>query len=122
MILDEAALLGHMDAIDNAVGIGRGYGVRLTLIYQSLGQLRTSFPDGQEQTLLSNTSQVYFAVNDQATADQVSARLGEQTIVLASGGTNGRHVVAGGRRRPRPEPRRVGREQQQLGPPGPQTA
>ncbi len=87
-VLDEAASLGQMNALDDAVDKYRGYGVRLLFLYQSLGQLRKCFPDGQEQTLLSNVTQVFFGVNDQQTADYVSARLGESTIVTESGGTN----------------------------------
>jgi type IV secretion system protein VirD4 len=88
VILDEAASLGHLEAVDDAVDKYRGYGVRLQLYFQSLGQLRRCFPEGQEQTLLSNTSQVFFGVNDNATADYVSARLGEATIIVDSGGTS----------------------------------
>jgi type IV secretion system protein VirD4 len=86
-ILDEAALLGPMTGVDDALGIGRGYGVRLQLYYQSVGQLRRCFPEGAEQTVMSNTTQVFFGVNDNATADYVSARLGEKTIVVTGGGT-----------------------------------
>src|SRR5271166_835644 len=96
-VLDEAASLGHMEALDDAVDKYRGYGVRLQFYYQSLGQLKKCFPEGQEQTLLSNTSQVFFGVNDQTTADFVSARLGEETIVVDSGGTGtGKSVQAPG--------------------------
>ena len=87
-VLDEAATLGHMDAIDDAVDKYRGYGVRLQFYYQSIGQLKKCFPDGQEQTLLSNVSQVYFGVNDKDTAQYVSDRLGEETIIVTSGGTS----------------------------------
>lgn len=87
-ILDEAASLGHMEAIDDAVDKFRGYGVRLQFYYQSLGQLKKCFPEGQDVTLLSNTTQVFFGVNDPQTAEYVSGRLGEQTIVAASGGTS----------------------------------
>ena len=87
-VLDEAASLGHMEALDDAVDKYRGYGVRLQFYYQSLGQLRKCFPDGQEQTLLSNVSQVFFAVNDLPTAEYVSNRLGEATIAITSGGTS----------------------------------
>jgi type IV secretion system protein VirD4 len=87
-VLDEAATLGHMDAIDDAVDKYRGYGVRLQFYFQSLGQLRKCFPDGQDQTLLSNCSQVFFAVNDRDTAQYVSDRLGEATIVVDSGGSS----------------------------------
>lgn len=86
-ILDEAASLGHLDAVDDAVDKYRGYGVRLQLYFQSMGQLKKCFPEGQDQTLLSNTSQVFFGVNDSATAEYVSARLGEATIIVDSGGT-----------------------------------
>jgi len=85
-ILDEAASLGHMDALDDAVDKYRGYGVRLQFYYQSLGQLKKCWQEGADQTLLSNTTQVFFGVNDQQTAEYVSARLGEQTIVVESGG------------------------------------
>ena len=87
-VLDEAASLGHMDALDDAVDKFRGYGVRLQLYYQSLGQLKKCWLDGQEQTVLSNTTQVFFGVNDQQTAEYVSNRLGEETIIVASGGTS----------------------------------
>jgi type IV secretion system protein VirD4 len=87
-ILDEAASLGHMEALDDAVDKYRGYGVRLQFYFQSLGQLKASFPNGQDQTLLANTTQVYFGVNDHETAEYVSNRLGEATIIVVSGGTN----------------------------------
>jgi len=87
-VLDEAASLGHMDALDDAVDKFRGYGVRLQFYYQSLGQLKKCFPDGQDQTLLSNVTQVFFGTNDYATAEYVSNRLGEQTILLDSGGSS----------------------------------
>jgi type IV secretion system protein VirD4 len=86
-VLDEAATLGHMECLDDAVDKLRGFGVRLTFMWQSIAQLRKCFPDGQDQTLLSNVTQVFFGVNDQQTAEYVSARLGESTIVVGSGGT-----------------------------------
>lgn len=87
-VIDEAASLGRLDALDDAVDKFRGYGVRLQLYYQSLGQLKKCWPDGQDQTLLSNVTQVFFGVNDQPTAEYVSARLGEETIIVTSGGTS----------------------------------
>lgn len=87
-VLDESSSLGHLEALDDAVDKYRGYGVRLQFYYQSLGQLKKSFPDGQEQTLLSNVSQVFFAVNDLSTAEYVSNRLGEETIIVNSGGSS----------------------------------
>ena len=88
MILDEAASLGALQSLNDAVDKYRGYGVRLQFYYQSMGQLKACFPDGQDLTLLSNVTQIFFGVNDNTTADYVSARLGEKTIVVDSGGTN----------------------------------
>ena len=85
--LDEASGLGHMTALDDALDKYRGYGVRLQFYFQSVSQLKKCFPNGQEQTLLSNVSQVFFGVNDLPTAEYVSNRLGESTIVVSSGGT-----------------------------------
>jgi type IV secretion system protein VirD4 len=90
-VLDEAASLGHMEALDDAVDKYRGYGVRLQFYFQSVSQLRKSFPEGQDQTLLSNVSQVFFGINDLPTAEYVSNRLGEETIVVSSGGTSTGH-------------------------------
>jgi type IV secretion system protein VirD4 len=87
-VLDEAASLGRLEQINDAVDKYRGYGVRLMFLYQSLGQLKECFPEGQDQTLLSNVSQIFFGVNDPQTADYVSQRLGEETIVVGSGGSS----------------------------------
>ncbi|WP_161602314.1 type IV secretory system conjugative DNA transfer family protein [Tautonia marina] len=87
-ILDEAASLGRMDCLDDAVDKYRGYGVRLQFYYQSMGQLRKCWGEGGDTTLISNTTQVFFGVNDQQTSEFVSSRLGESTIVVDSGGTN----------------------------------
>jgi len=87
-VLDEFASLGHLDAIDDAIDKYRGYGIRLQLYLQSMGQLKKCCPDGQDQTLLSNCTQIVFGVNDNATAEYVSARLGEFTAIVDSGGTS----------------------------------
>lgn len=87
-VLDEAASLGHMEALDDAVDKYRAYKIRLQFYYQSLGQLNLCWPTDKGQTLLSNVSQVFFGVNDLPTAEYVSNRLGEETIAITSGGTS----------------------------------
>lgn len=85
-ILDEAASVGPLECINDAIDKYRGYGIHLELFYQSLGQLKTCFPKDAGQTLLSNCSQVFFGVNDPETAEFVSKRLGDHTVVVESGG------------------------------------
>jgi type IV secretion system protein VirD4 len=87
-ILDEAAALGHMQALDDAVDKYAGYGIRLQFYYQSMGQLKKCWPGDQGQTLLSNTSKVFFGTNDFQTAQFISQTLGAGTIIVDSGGSN----------------------------------
>jgi type IV secretion system protein VirD4 len=85
-LLDEASSLGSMNSLNDAVDKYRAYGVRLVFFYQAMGQLFKSWPDDHGQTLLSNTTQIFFGVNDPQTAEYVSGRLGEETIAVSSGG------------------------------------
>ncbi len=87
-LIDEAASLGHLQQLDDAIDKYRGYGVRLILLYQSLGQLKKCFPEGQDQTLLSNVTQVFFGVQEPQTAEFISNRLGDETLIIESGGTS----------------------------------
>jgi type IV secretion system protein VirD4 len=87
-VIDEAAALGAMPAVEEAINIGRGYGLRMQFYYQSMGQLKMVYPADQGQTLLSNTTQVFFGTNDLDTASYISTRLGDFTEIVESGGTN----------------------------------
>ncbi|HZZ80789.1 MAG TPA: type IV secretory system conjugative DNA transfer family protein [Gemmataceae bacterium] len=87
-VLDEAASLGHLEVIDDAVDKFRGYSVKLQFYYQSMSQLKKAFPEEQDQTLLSNCTTVFFGTNDLPTAEHISKRCGEQTIIVDSGGTS----------------------------------
>jgi type IV secretion system protein VirD4 len=88
-ILDEAAALGHLDCVADALAIGRGYGVMLTFAYQSMGQLHKCWPEGEAQTLLSATSaKIFFGTADPQTAEFVSSVLGDETILVHSWGAN----------------------------------
>lgn len=87
-ILDEAASLGQMDAIDDALDKYRNFGIRMQMYYQSIGQLKTCFKEGKDLALFSNTSQVFAATNDHQTAELISSRLGEYTAIVSSGGSS----------------------------------
>jgi len=87
-VCDEAYTLGKMDQIADVLTYGRSYGIRLLMLYQDCGQLRKCWPDGADQTLLANCTQVFFGVNDQQTAEYVSNRLGEFTQLVTSGGSS----------------------------------
>lgn len=90
VILDECAsvMAGHGEALEEMLAVGRGFKLKVTAIFQSLAQLKKLFPEGQEGVLLANTSQIFFGVNDHQTAEYVSARLGEETIIAHSGSSS----------------------------------
>jgi type IV secretion system protein VirD4 len=88
MLIDEAGQLGNVNEIESMLTIGRSYGINLLLIYQSMAQLKECCGEGKEGVLLSNTSQIFFSINDPATATYVSDRLGSFTNIVSSGGTN----------------------------------
>jgi type IV secretion system protein VirD4 len=88
LVCDEAYKLGKMDQILDALTVGRGFGLQTQLYYQDIGEVKQCWPNGADITLMANVTQVYFGTNDLETAKYVSERLGEETIVVNSGGTS----------------------------------
>ena len=89
IIADEAgSSLGKMDEITNALLVGRSAGIRLQLYYQDISQLKRCFPDGGDQGVLANCTQVFAGVNDLETARYVSERLGDETVWVDSYGAS----------------------------------
>jgi type IV secretion system protein VirD4 len=83
-LLDEMAHIGHMQAIEDAVTLMRGMGVRLWFIFQSLSQVKTCFGE-KAQTVLDNCGTLqFFAVNSYETAEEISKRIGDTTIAISS--------------------------------------
>ena len=84
MMIDEFAALGRMGVIESALAFLAGYNIRLVLIVQGLGQLEELYGKGAESLLQNAAVQVYFAPNDDVTANYVSKRLGTETIQVRS--------------------------------------
>jgi type IV secretion system protein VirD4 len=85
-VIDEAGSVGKMDSISDVLNVGRGFGLRLQLYYQDIGQLKRNWEN--PQGVLANTTQIFFGVNDKDTAEYVSARLGPETILVEDGSSN----------------------------------
>jgi len=88
VIIDEAGSVGHMDCITDVLNIGRGYSIKLQLYYQDYAQLERCWPKGGAQGLLANTTSIVFGINDYQTAEMISKRCGQETVVVESGGWN----------------------------------
>lgn len=102
-MIDECAALGRLEILETAVGLMRGYGLKLWLIFQDLPQLKSVYP-GRWESFVSNSGlKQFFGVNDLETADFVSKYLGEKTQMVRSenlGGTaqpTGASLSASGR-------------------------
>lgn len=79
-LLDETPSLGRLEILAEALTQFRGYGVRMVMVVQALAQLQQQFPEGQHETILANTDQIFLAIRDYPTAEEVSRRLGEHTV------------------------------------------
>jgi type IV secretion system protein VirD4 len=87
-ICDEAAHLGRLRWLETGLTLLRGYGIRVCLILQSLGQLKEVYGE-KDQVILDNLgSQLYFGITSYESAEAVSKRIGEQTVTVVSEGTS----------------------------------
>ena len=83
-LLDEMAHLGHMRAIEDAVTLMRGMGMRLWFFFQSSEQLKSCFGEHAPTVLDNIGTQQFFGVNSYETADAISKRIGDATIAVRS--------------------------------------
>lgn len=82
MVLDEFATLGKMRSIEDAAGQIAGFGVKLWVILQDLGQLKALYAE-RWQTFLGNAGAIQaFANSDQFTLDYLSKRLGTTMLIV----------------------------------------
>ncbi|NTJ45313.1 Ti-type conjugative transfer system protein TraG [Agrobacterium larrymoorei] len=81
-LLDEVARLGYLRILETARDAGRKYGITLTMIFQSLGQMREAY-GGRDATSkwFESASWISFsAINDPDSADYISKRCGDTTV------------------------------------------
>ncbi len=82
MLIDEMAALGHLAPLEDAFGLVRGYGIQIAAILQDLPQLKGLYKERWE-TFIANAGAVFgFAPNDLTTADWMSKRSGQTTVVV----------------------------------------
>ncbi len=103
LILDEAPLLGRVQALADALTNGRKYGLRAILGVQSIAQLRQAYGRDGAQVLLSClSSALVLRVGDAETADAMSRMLGDRQIrrehesrqlSLAGGASASEHIT-----------------------------
>ena len=84
MMIDEFFQLGPLPAIENTLTYAPGFGLRLWLIIQDIGQLKKNYPDTFETILGACGIKQFFGINDLPTAKYLSELLGEEEIDVPS--------------------------------------
>jgi type IV secretion system protein VirD4 len=77
LLLEEFAVLGHMDAIEKAAGQIAGFGVKLWTVLQDLGQLKSTYKERWETFMGNAGVTTWFGLNDLTSLEYVSNRLGD---------------------------------------------
>jgi type IV secretion system protein VirD4 len=79
-LLDEFAVLGRMEVVEEAIAYARSYGISIWMLVQDLSQLREVYRTSWE-TLLANTRvKQAFGTADDATAEYLSRLTGQATV------------------------------------------
>jgi type IV secretory pathway TraG/TraD family ATPase VirD4 len=87
--LNEFATLKRMEAIEGMLGMVAGNNCQLVFVVQSLTQLKLHYGDGWENFLGQAGAWVLIgAPSDKLTAEYLSARSGERTIIQPNASTN----------------------------------
>ena len=81
-LLDEVARLGYLRVLETARDAGRKYGISLTLVFQSIGQMREAYGgrDASSKWFESASWISFAAINDPETAEYISKRCGDTTV------------------------------------------
>lgn len=77
-LLDEASQLGYMEIIPKAISLIRGLGGQIWLFFQDFPQMKKNYGD-EANSILNNSTQIYYGCNDPETAEKISKRLGKKT-------------------------------------------
>ena len=87
-LVDECAHIGKMQALEDAITLLRGSGIRMWLFFQSIEQLKKWFGDNAGTVLDNLATQQYFSINSFETAEAMARRIGDETIVIRTDGDN----------------------------------
>jgi len=88
LLIDEAAALGRLEALENGLGYLRAY-ARILLVFQDIGQITRLYGEyGARTFMAASACQVAFNVHDNATARELAEAIGMTTALSHSRGTS----------------------------------
>lgn len=94
--LDEFPQLGRMKPIEEGLAYLAGYGVRLWLFAQDLGQIKSIYGDMTQSILANCAVRTFFGTSDPETAKMVSEMCGTMTVPVDSFGQSESMNTIGG--------------------------
>jgi type IV secretion system protein VirD4 len=78
--LDELATLGHLQVVENAIGLAAGYGIQIVSVFQDVAQMRDLY-QGRWASFVGNAGvRALFSLDDYETADYWSKFLGGRLV------------------------------------------
>ena len=83
MLIDEMPALGYLKQIDNIRTYGRGFGVSLLAVSQTIQDLKNAYPNTWESFFSSQLS-IFFGAAEASTSKFLSEKLGKKTIEVNS--------------------------------------
>jgi type IV secretion system protein VirD4 len=90
LMIDEFRQLGRMDDLVSKLTINAGYGFRMCLILQDVGQLDELYGRSTRITTMSACQvKLFIRINDTETSDYVSEMLGDTTVEVTTANTRG---------------------------------
>ena len=95
-VLDEFPVLGHIQAIETAAGLMAGFGVKLWVIVQNVGQLKQHYDKSWETFVANSGALTAFGVVDQESLRVLSEKLGRMRMTeQVSTGAVGSALLSG---------------------------
>lgn len=81
-LIDEFPSLGKLSIVQSAIAYLAGYGIKLLIIIQDFGQLRSADAYGHDESISANCHiQVFFAPKMITTGEEISKMAGNQTLL-----------------------------------------
>lgn len=87
-MLDEFAALGHLKIIEETWAQVRKYGIQMMPVIQDLSQLKSLYGDRWESFAANAGVITAFAPNEPTTAEWLSKRMGQTTVMMTATSTN----------------------------------
>jgi type IV secretion system protein VirD4 len=86
-IIDEMPLLQRMEILETITAMGAGLNIRTWCLAQDIHQLKRLYPESYQSFLANAGAQQWFAPREEETAEYLSKRCGQRTVMVKNTST-----------------------------------